>query len=103
MAEFAVYRLYDAAGALLYVGMSESVFYRLEQHVKKRPWWSEVDHAEIEWFATREQIVDAELCAIRTESPRYNIQATGGPKRRRPTPVMPIPIRGRETFHRQVS
>lgn len=103
MGDFAVYRLRDAENHLLYVGMSESVFVRLEQHVKRQRWWPKVDHAEIEWFASYAEMVDAELHAIRTEAPMHNIQGLGGRHQCRATPEPPTPITARETFHRLAS
>lgn len=96
----ALYRLYGKRGRLLYVGIANDVFGRLEQHVKQKYWWSDVDHADIEWFTDRDQAVDAELRAIRLEAPDYNVQGRGGRWRRRPLPEPVQPLGPRQSFVR---
>lgn len=78
----AVYRFYDQAMALLYVGETNDVDRRWAQHRRARPWWPEVvedpDHMHVEWYfgATAREAETkakaAESKAIRTEKPRYN-------------------------------
>lgn len=67
-----VYRLYDAADRLLYVGLSMSPHGRFEKH-KRKPWWRDVERTEIEWFAGREAAKAAERSAIHHENPLHNI------------------------------
>lgn len=40
-----VYRIFDAEGALLYIGSTGNMWYRIGQHAADRPWWPEVDWA----------------------------------------------------------
>lgn len=69
----AVYRLYDADGALLYVGITYDLGRRWTQHAKVQRWWDAVCTQKIEWHSCREDAEDAERTAIRTEAPKYNI------------------------------
>jgi prevent-host-death family protein len=69
----AVYRLFDADDALLYVGISKSFGVRWERHAYRQPWWPEVHHQTVEWRDTRKEADEAETAAIRNEKPRYNI------------------------------
>jgi hypothetical protein len=67
-----VYRFYDSAGVLLYVGLSMSLEGRLAKH-RRKPWWPEVARTELEWFDGREAAKDAERFAIHHEHPVHNI------------------------------
>lgn len=77
---FAVYRLFSAAGVLLYVGATKGVRTRMYQHRADRPWWGEVDESRtgLEWFETVEAAAQAEFDAIRHEHPTYNVASTEG-------------------------
>jgi hypothetical protein len=70
----AVYRLYDAGGALLYVGMSLSVGSRLSIHRSKARWWRDVDREEITWYRTAADARSAEARATAEEHPVHNVQ-----------------------------
>lgn len=70
----ALYRHYDADGALLYVGASQSPFMRLTQHSSTSPWRFMVAKIEIEWFEAKEEALKAEVEAIRSELPMFNCQ-----------------------------
>jgi hypothetical protein len=65
-----VYRLFDAHGRLLYVGMTSRAG-RWFEHLS-RDWWPDVAHATVEHFPTREDAAVAETNAIRNESPLHN-------------------------------
>lgn len=69
-----LYRLYDAAGRLLYIGVSSTVERRLRTHSYRgqNAWWGQVDHCSLEWFAEGHQALAAEVLAIRSERPVYN-------------------------------
>ena len=68
-----LYRLFDAQGALLYVGISKSAISRMTQHASQQQWWRDVADVRIESFAcTRREILDIEERAIRTEKPLHN-------------------------------
>jgi hypothetical protein len=65
-----VYRLFDANGRLLYVGMTSRAG-RWFEHLS-REWWPDVATATVEHFPTREDASLAEANAIRNENPRHN-------------------------------
>src|SRR5687767_1150705 len=67
-----VYRLRDAKGRLLYVGMTSHGFTRWHQHAMTQPWWPDVARIDVEHFPTREDAAQAEENAIRNEAPLYN-------------------------------
>lgn len=68
-----LYRLYDADGALLYIGITERGYDRFAAHRTKQAWWSEVAQHTIQAYATRADVEIAERHAIYREKPRYNI------------------------------
>lgn len=72
-----LYRLRDADGALLYVGISQSAMRRLGEHAASKSWWDEVARVDVEHFATRAEAVAAEWRAIGDENPRHNIDRRG--------------------------
>lgn len=74
VSETAVYRLYDADGALLYVGVARSPRERLSDHAYRKPWWPQVARKTIEWHPDRETALEAEARAIHTEHPVHNRQ-----------------------------
>ena len=67
-----LYRMFDAAGDLLYVGITSRGGRRFDEHAKVQPWWVEVASVTVEHFATRTEALAAELAAIRVEDPTYN-------------------------------
>lgn len=68
-----LYRFWDSKDVLLYVGISVRPWERWKQHRGEKPWWEEVARVTLENFPTRDDVLAAELRAIRTEEPRYNI------------------------------
>lgn len=73
MGRFWLYRLFDSAGDLLYVGITECGEERFKQHSKDKEWWHEVSRRTVTLYATREACANGEAWAIATERPRYNI------------------------------
>ncbi|WP_158813206.1 GIY-YIG nuclease family protein [Streptomyces rimosus] len=69
----ALYRLRDAAGELLYVGISTKPPQRWSQHAVDKVWWPEVADLSLEWFDSKSEALAAERRAIRAESPRHNV------------------------------
>lgn len=67
-----LYRYYDEAGRLLYVGISNDALRRMGQHAAK-DWAPQVRSWHPVHFATRAEAEAAERHAIRTERPVYNI------------------------------
>jgi GIY-YIG catalytic domain len=68
----AVYRLYDAGGALLYIGATSEPGRRFSQHKGTKPWWSDVARHTIEWHETEQDALTAEAGAILAEHPLHN-------------------------------
>lgn len=73
-----LYRLYNAADALLYVGIASNPGRRFEQHRTDKLWWGDVASITLEHHPSREVALEAELAAIRTENPRHNIAGHPG-------------------------
>jgi predicted GIY-YIG superfamily endonuclease len=69
----ALYRLYDAKGDLLYVGISKDFGQRWKQHASSQPWWFKVQRQTVEWYETRNSALDAEAAAIKAERPAFNV------------------------------
>ena len=69
-----MYRLYNADGTLLYVGISWSALSRITQHKTDKPWWTTVTRVDITTIpGDRAAAEAAERHAIHTEQPLHNI------------------------------
>lgn len=68
----ALYRLFDAVGDLLYVGISGYPTLRFQQHAADKPWWIEVASHTVEWLDDRPTAETAEIAVILAEEPRFN-------------------------------
>ena len=70
----ALYRLYDAADRLLYVGITHDLEQRWVGHrySPTSTWWPEVHRKAIEWHPTRQAADVAETAAIASEKPLHN-------------------------------
>lgn len=68
-----LYRYYDAAGSLLYVGVSKSVVARAMQHERQARWWARWSMMVRETYATRDEALAAERVAIERERPLFNV------------------------------
>ncbi len=88
---FTLYRFWNAAGDLLYVGLSGDPQARWRGHRANKPWWREIAQITLEHFDTLEDLKAAETAAIQTECPAYNVH------HRRPSrcDLFPIPVRTR--------
>ena len=73
----ALYRFFNAAGVLLYVGISKDPQARCWQYASK-PWWREVARKTIDWHETRTLAGIAEPAAYHRRSALQQ-----GPTRRR--------------------
>lgn len=67
-----LYRHFDAAGRLLYVGISVNSPSRLCAHRREAGWADQIVTITIERFPTRREALDAEIRAIQTEKPLHN-------------------------------
>lgn len=72
----AVYRLYDAAGRLLYVGMGRNPMNRWSSHADQHAWWPQVVTFTVLWHTTRKEAAADERHALRNEAPVHNIHGT---------------------------
>lgn len=73
--EVALYRVFGADDLLLYVGISNEFGRRWKEHAKTKPWWLERRRLTVdEWFSSRQDAEAAEIAAIRTENPKYNLR-----------------------------
>lgn len=68
-----LYRHFDGAGALLYVGISLRPFGRLRTHARGSHWSRTIVRVELQWFASRKEALIAEARAIHGENPIHNI------------------------------
>lgn len=68
--DFCVYRYYDAADRLLYVGVTWNPGDRLAQH-RHKPWHADVVREERTWFHHRMDAFMAERHVTRTQAPLY--------------------------------
>lgn len=67
-----LYRLYNAADQLLYIGITSDPKERWRQHQGDKSWWPEVTRKTIEWIDDRGTALSREASAIKTERPLYN-------------------------------
>lgn len=79
----ALYRFFNAADQLLYVGITKDTAVRWAYHRQyaASTWWPLAVSRSVEWFDVRQEAVDAELREIRTQAPLYN--SGGAPSRLR--------------------
>lgn len=82
-----MYRFFDAQGRLLYVGVTVAGLARWTAHASTQPWWTDVASARIAHFQSVELALLAEVEAIRTEHPAYNI-IHRFPREPRPEPAL---------------
>ena len=77
--EHGVYRHYAEGDILLYVGYTSRLNRRNSEHAASESWWREVADTTWESFDSRDEAIHAELKAIQTEHPLWNIK--GRPRR----------------------
>lgn len=68
-----LYRHFNQAAELLYVGISRDHWARLSAHSRRTAWFPEVAFITIEHFSTMEEAEEAEHLAIIQENPLHNI------------------------------
>jgi hypothetical protein len=81
----ALYRHYDQAGNLLYVGITNNPLRRWLDHACRSPWVTSrlVAWIEIVWFPDESSAAVAEREAIAKSAPLFNKRRRGGPARGR--------------------
>jgi predicted DNA-binding transcriptional regulator AlpA len=72
-AETELYRHFDTAGRLLYVGIAFDSVVRLKGHQRAASWFKQVTTITIQRFPTRAEAEAAEREAIKAEKPLHNI------------------------------
>lgn len=72
-----LYRFYNAAGRLLYVGISNNPDRRWGEHADDKPWWGEVEDQTSERAGDMHDALALEEEAIRAERPLYNVVHNG--------------------------
>ncbi|MDD9727204.1 hypothetical protein PVV74_17220 [Roseovarius sp. SK2] len=73
MTKTALYRHYDSAGTLLYVGITSSPSRRIACHKNASDWFYRVANISLDWHDTLQDAKRAEREAIREEAPAMNI------------------------------
>ena len=71
-----VYRFYNEADQLLYVGITDNWPARFHEHAKKSAWYKEARRIDLKPFETREEALAEELSAIHNEDPLWNINGS---------------------------
>lgn len=71
--EHLLYRFFDAAGVLLYVGLTDDLAGRYSKHSVVQPWWGEWATFHVTRYASRAVLEAAEQRAIKLEKPLYNV------------------------------
>ncbi|MFC9287243.1 hypothetical protein [Streptomyces sp. NPDC057052] len=71
-ARTALYRLYDAKGSLLYLGIAAIPEHRWKLHSDRQPWWHLVARKSVEWHPDRATALAAEGRLTAEEQPLYN-------------------------------
>ena len=69
----AVYRLYDDAGVLLYVGVTKDPDTRCKWHVARQPWGAEIARHEVIWLDDRVEAHRLETAVIASANPLHNV------------------------------
>lgn len=68
-----LYRLYDEAGGLLYVGVTvRRLSERFNAHARTHEWWTQVTGVTVARFSENHRALAAERTAIASEKPKYN-------------------------------
>lgn len=67
-----LYRFFDAAGMLLYVGITSDMGSRLRQHRVDKDWWPDVHSQTVEDAPSRADVLFMEARAILKEHPQHN-------------------------------
>ena len=76
----ALYRWWDDADLLLYIGISDELAGRVKGHVKGSSWMDFAARSAIERYPSRAAALDAEEAAIKSEHPLFNHQHNNTPE-----------------------
>lgn len=72
-----LYRFWNDSDELLYVGITHRGWRRFNEHASAKAWWHLVHTVTVDHYPNRETARAAELTAIQSERPRFNIADTG--------------------------
>jgi hypothetical protein len=72
----AIYRIFNDAGDLLYLGIASNALQRAGAH-GATSWFRSASRIELQWFPHRNAAETAERAAIAAEKPRHNKQHNG--------------------------
>ena len=86
----AVYRLFDAHGTLLYVGVTSDPLRRWAAERYAHEWWAAVVQHKCEWYDTRKLALAVEAQAIRAEKPLHNVDGRRLPRSPKTPPLEQI-------------
>lgn len=75
-----LYRAFDSAGALLYVGIAESWPDRFRGHKRTSEWFSQIATLTLEVHSSRDAARAAERAAIEAEHPAHNTVFAAAPR-----------------------
>lgn len=67
-----IYRYYDHAGILIYVGITSAGAQRNQQHNADKAWWGFVHSQQVDHFQSREEALVREADLIRQFTPPFN-------------------------------
>lgn len=75
--KWTLYRMYDGADKLLYVGISGRGARRFTEHRGAKAWWAQVSTIKVEHYASKDVALEAEEQAIWDEEPIHNVRHNG--------------------------
>ena len=93
---YALYRWFDAADILLYIGKTGALAQRVAGHIARSRWMQFAARSTVERHGSDEDVTRAEREAIETEHPIFNKQYNDTPEARERLRSYPEPI-GRRT------
>lgn len=100
---YTVYRLYDKAGKLLYVGCTSDITTRLVTHRREREWGRRIHRAETESYNTKREALKREGQLVTEMKPEYNIRVSTGESMGEPgAGIVQVIIRVPESMKRQI-
>jgi predicted GIY-YIG superfamily endonuclease len=71
-----LYEAYDAFGNLLYVGITNDLKRRLNEHRRSAKWWTQQTEVRHTYYASRDEAKEQESRVIAERSPGFNIAET---------------------------
>lgn len=69
-----LYKMFDDAGRLVYVGITSQDFTRIREHARLRSWWGSITRIELEHHASFLAASERERELVKSEHPLYNKQ-----------------------------